>query len=206
MERAQRGFTLIEVMVAMTIFAVLSAMAYTGLRAVADAREHLDAQAERLKIVQQAFIVVERDFQHAVARSIRDGFGDPRAAMISDDIADLEFTRSGRSNPLGQVRSELVRIAYRIDEGELVRLTWGVLDQQVEPPRDDTPLLEGVEDLAFRYLDDGNAWQEIWPPAGQGRGTTVIPRAIEMTVELEDLGTIVRIFRLPDGPLQQGQP
>lgn len=201
--RRARGFTLIEVMVAMTIFAVLSAMAYLGLRTVADAREQLEAQAERLKVVQQAFIVVERDFQQAAARPIRDSFGDPRPAMLSDDLADLEFTRSGRTNPLGLLRSELERVAYRIDEEALTRLSWGVLDQQVEPPRTDTSLLQEVTAIEFRYMDEDGEWQEVWPPAGQPRGTGRLPLAVELTVELTDLGPVVRVFRLPEGPLPQ---
>ncbi len=202
--RRQGGFTLVELMVAIGIFAVLSAMAFSGLRAVTETRVAVEAQAERMKSIQQAMALIERDFQQIIARGIRDPFGDPREAVLSDDLTDVEFTRAGMTNPLGLVRSESQRVGYRIDqiddESTLVRVHWGVLDQQVEPPEYVTEMLEGVTELRFRYLAIDRNWQETWPPPDQPRGSQMVPVAIEMTMELEDLGEIVRLFRLADGP------
>lgn len=197
---ASRGFTLIELLVALSIFAVVSVMAYGGLRLLVDNRERVTASADRLGEIQRAFSILERDLQQTVARGIRDPFGDPRHAMLSGDLAALEFTRAGRSNPLGLVRSELQRIGYRVDadESELVRMAWQVLDQAQEPPLSEQRLLSGVEELTLRFFQEEDEWVEVWPPAGQPPESSALPRAVEITVTLEDYGELRRLFSLPE--------
>ena len=192
-----RGFTLIEILIALAIFAMVSAISFSGIMVMVDNRQQVQRFAERLEAVQTAFTLLERDLQQAVGRPIRDPFGDPRDALLSNDIGDLEFTRAGRSNPLGLRRSELERVAYRIEDDELVRLSWGVLDQQPEPPRQDRTLLEGATDIALRFMDEDTEWRESWPPPGAQPGTAQLPRAVEIVVELEGLDTITRVVALP---------
>ena len=69
--KTQHGFTLIELMIALAIFAVLSAMTYGGLRAVLNARNQSDQQAERLATLQTALVIMGRDIEQATPRSIR---------------------------------------------------------------------------------------------------------------------------------------
>ena len=202
----RRGFTLIELLVALAIFAVVSVVSFSGIMLMIDNRDRVTAHAERLADIQTALTLLQRDLQQATARPIRDPFGDQRAAMLAEDLADLEFTRSGHSNPLGIRRSELQRVAYRIEEGALQRLSWSVLDQQPEPPRQDRVLLERIEDIELRFMDDDTQWLEIWPPAGAETGTAILPRAVEVTLTLEDLDTITRVVALPEAPANMRQP
>lgn len=202
----QRAFTLIELLVALAIFAMVSVVSFSGIMLMIDNRDRVTAQAERLAEVQTAVSLLQRDLQQAAARPIRDPLGDPRPAMLAEDLADLEFTRAGRSNPLGMRRSELERVAYRVEEGELERLSWGVLDQQPEPPRRDRVLLDRAEAIELRFMDDDTEWLEIWPPAGTRAGTAVLPRAVEVTLVLEDLDTITRTVALPEVPASRQQP
>ena len=200
------GFTLIELMVALAIFAMVSVVSFSGIMLMIDNRDRVTAHAERLADIQTALTLLQRDLQQAAARPIRDPFGDPRAAMLAEDLADLEFTRSGHSNPLGIRRSELQRVAYRIEEGALQRLSWSVLDQQPEPPRQDRVLLERIEDIELRFMDDDTQWLQIWPPAGAETATALLPRAVEVTLTLEDLDTITRVVALPEAPASMRQP
>ncbi|MFV8836569.1 type II secretion system minor pseudopilin GspJ [Aquisalimonas sp.] len=195
-----RGFTLIEMLVALAIFAMVSAVSFTGIMVMIDNRERVAGHADRLAAVQTAMALIERDLQQAVARPIRDPLGDPRAAMLSDDLAALEFTRSGRSNPLGVRRSELERVAYGIEEDTLVRLSWDALDQPPEPGRRDRALLDGATDIELRFMDDDAQWRSTWPPADALPGSPQLPRAVEISIALDDLDTITRVLGLVDTP------
>lgn len=195
----QRGFTLIELMVALALFAVLSVMAYGGLRTVLDQREHAAAQAERLGELQIAMLTIGRDVQQALNRPVRDEFGDRGVAMEGSG-AQIEFTRGGWRNPSGLQRSELQRVGYLVEDEELRRLSWQVLDRaQGAEPRA-AVLLGGVQTLELRFLDDQGEWREFWPPPGTDPLTSsALPRAVEVSIETERWDRITRLFPVAPG-------
>jgi general secretion pathway protein J len=190
-----RGFTLLELVVAMALFAVLSTLAYTGLDSVLRARERSTEQLDRLAEVRIALLLFGRDVEQAMPRPIRDQYGDVQPAFSGG--SGLELTRGGWRNPLGRPRGHLQRVAYRLEEDALVRLSWPVLDraQDSEPRR--TPLLQGVRELSLRYLSADGAWSADWP---QNEDRSVaereLPRAVELGLDLEDWGRIVRLYRV----------
>jgi general secretion pathway protein J len=198
-----RGFTLLELLVALAVFAILSVTAYGGLRSVLFTAAAITAETQRLAQVQMAFFRLEQDLGQTVARPIRDEFGLEQPALLSGELRDelLMLTRTGWDNPLRQARASLQRLAYRLADGQLRRLQWGTLDR-VDPaePRE-TVLLEQVEDTRFRFLDQKNQWQTRWPPLEQD-GTTAgtrLPRAVEIRVTLRDWGEVVRLFLVAGG-------
>jgi general secretion pathway protein J len=189
------GFTLLELLVALAIFAVVAALAYGGLRVVLDARERTDAQAQRLAEIQMALAFLTRDLEQAVDRPIRDELGDRRPALLGGTGAALEWTHGGWRNPAGQARSSLQRVAYAHDANRLVRRSWAVLDRAHDSAGNDTVLLEGVTALELRFLDGQMEWQTFWPPAIED--APGLPRAVELRLELEDGTGISRLVRLP---------
>ena len=195
------GFTLIELLVAMAIFAVVAVMAYSGLDIVMQARKQGDAHAARLAALQTSFAILERDIEQAVNRSIRDDFGDSQPAMHGDDDA-LEFTRTGRRNPGGFSRSHLHRIAYSLEDEQLMRESWLVLDRAQDSASASGPLFEGLESIKFSYLDGQGAWQSEWPVRNltqQNAPSPGLPKAIELIIESEQWGEIRRLFRVAGG-------
>ncbi len=189
------GFTLIELVVALAIFALLSIMAYGSLRVVLDARENTEEQAERLAALQLAFTVIGRDLEQAVNRPVRDEFGDRTAAMAGTG-AQIEFTRAGWRNPAGLRRSELQRISYILDGDTLRRLSWPVLDRVQSSAPFDTVLLEGVQEIEIRFLDSQDQWLSFWPAPEAGTpAASALPRAVEISVDTEHWGRITRLFR-----------
>jgi len=203
MWRRSAGFTLIELLVAMAIFAVVAVMAYSGLDIVMKARKQGDAHAVKLAALQTSFAILERDIEQAVNRSIRDSFGDDQPAMIGDDES-LEFTRTGRRNPGGFSRSHLHRIAYGIEDEQLMRASWQMLDRAQDSEAASGPLFDEVESITFSYLDDQLAWQSEWPvrnlTPSNNSSAPELPRAIELTIESEQWGEIRRVFRVAGAP------
>ena len=97
----QQGFTLLELLIASIIFALMAIMAYGGLANVMDNSEASKLALHRLKQLQQTVSVLNRDFSQLVSRPIRDEYGNqlpPLAAGTNIDYL-VEFTRGGRSSP-----------------------------------------------------------------------------------------------------------
>ena len=198
----QKGFTLLELLIALAVFSILSLMAYSGLQIVMDSKEHTEKQADRLIELQRAFTFIGRDIEQTIGRSIRDSFGDTKAAMVGSSFGTipLEFTRAGWRNPAKLTRSSMERVMYRYDEENITRLSVSALDQppQVEPL--ERHLLSEVKELKFRYLDDKLSWNDSWPPSfGPAAGLSSLPRAVEVTLDMIGFGEIKRIFRVSPG-------
>jgi general secretion pathway protein J len=190
--RKNNGFTLLELMVAMVIFSFMSIMAYSALANVFKSNEVITEQETKLKKLQRSMMFIERDLRQLVLRSRSSGYGQPASPSLDsglDSEGIIEFTRAGNSNPTEQSRSSLQRIRYTVEEEKLNRLSWNFVDHiDSEPVK--MLLLENVESLSFKFLDNKNNWKENWA------SLTEIPKAIELTLEHKNWGKIVRLFSI----------
>lgn len=199
-KNAAAGFTLLELLVALAVFAVIGIAAYSGLQSVLLTQAAVERQAQRLKQAQMSFLFLERDLEQAVGRRIRDEFGQSQPAFAGDAAGEdmVTFTRAGWDNPLEQPRANLQRLSYRLGEdATLVRRYWNTLDRSGLGEARETVLLNGIRQAAVRFLDERNNWQSEWPPRDSETPVS-LPRAVELTLVLDDWGGIVRLFRLPD--------
>ncbi len=197
-----RGFTLLELLVALAVFTVIGAAAYTGLFAVLDARDATRAQSDRLAAVQYAVDTFVDDLAQATDRPVRSLQPRERAPLYAPgpDIEPLlAVTRGGWPNPARLPRSTLARVEWLIDDRQLVRQTRARPDApvQVEPVR--RRLLERVEDVALRFRDADGEWSPRWPPLNAPDAAATLPRAVEVTLELADWGEVRRLVALPRG-------
>jgi len=195
------GFTLLELLVAVAVFAILSAMAYGGLRNVIDNSRQTESAMERLQQVQMTMLKISRDFTQLSQRNIRDEYGNTSNYIMTGQGGDvfIEFSRGGRRNPAGLLRSHLQRVAYKLEENRLSRLHWPHLDRTQEMEPYESVLLDDVENAGIRFLDSNNEWHNEWPPlsaTGQTTGTAMVLSAIEFRLELKDWGELVRLFRV----------
>lgn len=195
------GFTLLEMLVAVTIFVFVAAMAYGGLASVVHQREATDIQMKRLRELQQGVTILTRDLAQIVHRPTRSALQDqslPALRGSERDLPTLVFTRGGWRNPLGRPRSTLERVGYRIQDDELVRLVWPVLDQARVTNPLEQPLIKHVTRLTVRFLDGQGQWQDQWPPLNQDANAyiDVLPKGIEVAIDVKDVGRITRVVGL----------
>lgn len=193
---SMRGFTLVEMLVAIAIFAVASALAYGGLTTLVDARAQVDARNTRLGELQFAVGLIERDLRSIAERPVRENDGGERPALDGQP-ASIELTRFGAANSLGQVRAELERVGYRVEDGTLQRRRYAVLDRAPSSLPDDADLLDDITRFELRYrAADGRELRQWPPPRGDADG---MPLAVEVRIAGEDFGEIRRLLELPRG-------
>lgn len=195
---SDRGFTLLELLIAVSVFAIMAVMAYGGLSNVISNSERSEKAMDRLQQVQLAILNISRDFNQLSKRNIRDEYGNSVNYIMTGQGLDtfVEFSRSGRRNPAELLRSHLQRVAYKLDDDKLTRLTWKHLDRSQQSEPHETVLLDGVESAELRYLDSENQWNQEWPPLRLGNTGNLTLAAIEVKLVLKDWGELVRLYRM----------
>lgn len=194
------GFTLLELLIAITIFAVIGAMALGGYNQLLTQRERADVSMARIRATQLAVTRIAQDFEQLEPRPVRDPTAQTQRAALMIDTSGtyaVEFTRAGWSNPAGVQRSTLQRAAYRLQDGKLYRDYWTVLDRTLNSMPVEVNLLDKVTAFKLRFMDQNRQWQTIWPIAGAGAaGARNLPLAVEFTLQLEDWGEIKRVVEV----------
>lgn len=197
MSRNSRAFTLVELLVALAIFAILSGFAYRGLTAMLDSREALQRESHKWRDVSVFVGRVERDLAAVLARNATGASGTTLPALSSslgtvNEGDGLALTRSGsplQANALAAPQ----RVAYRLVGDHVERLTWAGVDAAPREEPNAVTVLAPVRALSFRFLDPRSGeWRTAWPGS-----SNLLPTAVEMTVELASGERIVRVMDLP---------
>ena len=193
------GFTLIELLVALVIFGIFSVLAYAALGRLLDNRGRLTEEQRVWQELSQVFLRISDDVAHARSRGVRDVSGFVLPAFVgrpfdSRALAEpsLELTRGGELNYGSGSQSDLRRVAYRLEEGRLMRLTWPVLDRAPVSVPLEAPLLADVETFELRFLGATGDPVDTWPTATSG--LDVPPRAVEVTLAVKGVGRFKRLF------------
>ncbi|GGB12124.1 type II secretion system minor pseudopilin GspJ [Agarivorans gilvus] len=195
----QRGFTLLEMLVAIVIFALLTMAAYQVLQGVMRSDEVSQQHGEKLRQLQRAMFIMQRDFSQMAARSVRDETGEQRPLLraekyyLESDDMGLEMLVSGWRNPQAVLRrSQLQRVAYLVKDEQLIKRFYRYPDAVVGYQPRDMVLLDGVEELSFRFHGT-RGWSD------QVSDTNQLPRGVEVTLLQRDFGKLRRVFLTPQG-------
>lgn len=199
-----QGFTLLELLIAISIFAMIGLASYQVLTTVIQAESATSQSSDRLARLQKIYLALSRDLVQVSHRQVRDGNGETMPALMTDQRGyGLEFSRTGWRNPLNQPRSNMQRIAYELDGEELLRHSWSVLDRAQDSQPRTQLLVSGVENLRMRMLDHEGRWHTEWPddrraPPREGEPEPpALPAAVELTLELTEMGELRWLFDLP---------
>lgn len=187
-----RGFTLLELVVALTIFAVMATIAYSGLAASLFARSTLEQESRQWQSLQLAISRLDRDLRYLAERDVRDENAALQPALLGQ-AHWMELTLAGRANPAKLPRASLQRVRLQWSNRAVTRLAWPVLDRArgIQPEVSD--LLESVSRIEFRYLKDGQ-WLDQWPP--EESGESPLPQAISVVLDHEIAGRIERLYQV----------
>jgi general secretion pathway protein J len=218
---SQRGFTLIEMLIALAIGATVSVMSYQSLDSAIRADKKISKVTEQVDEIDRAWQNISSDLLFAVERKWKDSGGESKSAMIGvfgDRLSQsdvliasegdylLQFIRGNRSNLLNQQRSNLFLVGYRLtqdadtDAKSLWRDSWSPVDGSGDPVMRQRRILDGIKEMSFRYLPvsfesiENSTWLTGWP-AGS-KLTQSLPAAVEVSIETFSMGKIVRHFAL----------
>jgi general secretion pathway protein J len=206
-----RGFTMVEVMIAIFVSAIMFAIGYSAINQALRDRDGINVAQARVTEIQRGMRVVAQDFAQVIARAARDTSGTgqlmPALMATARDNTLLTFTRGGWSNPAGLPRPAEQRVRYRFIDGALVREHWQAVDPALNIEPLQRILITRVKSVEVRFLDPVTRnWRNDWPantPSGpvNPAQTDILlltrPLAIEFTLVLDDWGRVQRVFEIP---------
>lgn len=210
--RSEQGLTLLEVLIATFVMAMIATMAFGALNVSDRSREVSEDRMKDIQRIDRAWLMLENDLNNALAyaRGSENAFSTvggtdyngilPAMQVSYGDEFALVLIRGGWANPLHFPRTELARVAYKLDEDNVLwRYSWmdpGNVDQDFARKQ---KVVEHVEDLKIRVLPKMQArgykegpWVEAWPNGPPEQ----LPLAIEIVIELQNRGEIKRLFSL----------
>ena len=198
---AQQGFTLIELLVALMIFAMLTGAGVLLLGNSVSAQAQVKARLDDMVAVQRAAGALSADLGQAVPRITRTEAGTLAPAFWSHRDGEaqpvLQFVRGGWDNLGNLPRPSVQKVEYWVRQGRLERRTYAQLDGAAgEEP---AALLEHVEDVVLRFRDHQGKWREDWTP-GQ---PDLMPRAVEMVVTRTGEPPVTLRFLVAPGPVER---
>ena len=194
-----RGFTLVELLIAMAILAVVGVIALAGLSTVLQQQAIAEERAQRWQDIQFAMHVITQDLAQVHPRAARDESGEtwkPSFLVGANEQFAVELSRGGWANPAGLPRGHVLRVAYDWEDNAstLVRFHWPAMDRTLTTPPVRTELLTGVDDVQIRLLDRNGQWHLEWPPLDLPAPDSLVtpPRLVEFSLVLEDFGRLWR--------------
>lgn len=193
------GYTLIEIMVALAVFAILAAMTSSIMVHTFNTRARVNAKADQLSALQFTYSLLERDTAQMIERATLDKDLQAHPPFIGLP-SYVEFTRLGAANPNGlDTRSTLKRVAYLCSKHRLIRRTWSTLDTPDRKDYQDRVLLNQVTHCSFAYLAHNRQSLTEWRPYAvqQNQKKETLPQALQINISMTHWGNMNLLFAVP---------
>jgi general secretion pathway protein J len=192
----QDGMTLLEVLVATSLMAVISVISYTGLNGLIDSKIHTDKVAETLNREVITSRQLLKDINSIIDRDIKTATGEVRSGVLGSYFS-IELSVNGHSNPLNQHRSDLQRVKWQYVNGELIRSSLDYLETGTAPRWKDRVYLSNLKDFNISYVNNAGKKIRKWPESAQ----FPIPKIIQFNIVLQDNNNL-ELHLIPNGVLK----
>lgn len=187
------GFTLVELLIAILLFALLSAAATALLSFGVDARARTSERLDTLAAIARTRALLTADLGQAAPRLWRDATGASQPAFAGNSTGTvLRFVRRGWRNEGGAARASLQRVEYRLNGDRLERISWPLVDGSA--PTTPALLIGGVGALRLRFHDNGQ-WHDRWDPEMRDE----LPDAVEVTLASNAIPELRQAFIVGPG-------
>jgi general secretion pathway protein J len=194
-----KGFTLLEILIALTIFAILATITSSSLYYAFNTRNLVNIQANRLNELQLAISIIQQDTLQIVDRAVR-GNEMREFPILVGQAEYMEFTRDGIVNPKSlEKRSTLKRVGLACLDGTLVHRTWESLDPTDRNKYEDRVLISNVDKCTFSYLNQHLQSLPEWraEAISEEQQSELFPKALQINLTLKDWGPINLLFVIP---------
>ncbi|MFT6099226.1 MAG: general secretion pathway protein J [Arenicella sp.] len=190
------GFTLIEIMVAVAIFAVIMSIVGPALFQFLNIRERAGAKQDQLEGLQKTFLFLANDLRYASNRLGKDEYGEPADATLTvGDGSVIALTAAYPDLNLGGLGVPR-RVSWTLDDGVLQRIQSPVMDPDGDTRNFKQSLLSDVRDIEIELsiVEDGRdntskRWDE----------KTRLPDKIDITITMENKQQYRRVYSMLGG-------
>jgi general secretion pathway protein J len=194
----QTGFTLLEILVAISIFAILAVLAYGGLNSIVRAQLGLRVAQTELNTLDLALSRFEKDLRQALPRAARGAYGTEEAALVGDS-SNLSLSTLSLAAAANGPALRAVRVRHAFAAGRWLRAEAAALDVAPNTPESARLQLDGFNNARLRYLDNALIEQSQWPPVNasqNGLSPNSLPRAVELRIDTKAFGEVRRVIAL----------
>ncbi|MDR0251313.1 MAG: type II secretion system minor pseudopilin GspJ [Burkholderiales bacterium] len=201
--KAHRGFTLVEILIVLMIFSVISVLAYRATAALTDGELRLTQEAAHWRSIEHVFTRLEADIRQALPRPLAEGKHTlPPWSGQHEPLrrVELQFARAAPGLPTTVSTARGQRMAYVWQKNErsgaLELLYWPAFDNAPNTLPQRYLLLDGIAYFRLDYLTRNGEWSDQWPPHSDKAGETALPRAVRVQLAAADGAVVERLFVL----------
>jgi len=201
--KSQRGMTLIEILVALTIFSVISAAMVGLLALTGNGRTQIERISTQISTLERSRSIIRTDMMQVLNRPYRQPFetrstppfvggsgGVSVLAAKDGETILCAFVRNGWANPSAdQPRASIQRVEYLVREEKIIRRIRPFVDAVAETPEREQVLFTNADRVEIRFRGAGR-WVQDWGASG----TQGLPRAIRIEFDDQEYGPITQDF------------